>query len=167
MTQLLPVLNFTGEMSKLLIDGSEYEKLLDMDLKEFTNDLKNLTSERLPKVSKTRCKHHDLVYGAGLSHKGRKKEIALLNESIQTIKSLKEQYPMLLEKGLVKFPTPCDSLVSKAMKELFETYLNFINTMSLPTEGTLQPFVDTLGSFKDARGKFTMEYVKALMNKTT
>lgn len=31
----------------LLVDFNEYEKLLDIDLKEFTNDLKNLTSECL------------------------------------------------------------------------------------------------------------------------
>ena len=124
MTQLPPVITFTGEMTKLLIDGSEFEKLLDMDLKEFTNDLKNLTSEYLPKVSKTRCKHHNLMIGDGLSRRGCKKEIASLKEDIQTIK---EQYPKLLAKGLIKFPIPVDSLVGKAMKEFFEEYFNYIN----------------------------------------
>ena len=127
MTLPIPVLNFTGEMTKLLIDGNEYEKLLDIDLKGFTIELKNLTSERLPRVSKTRCKHHNLVMGEGLSRRDCKREIVTLKEDIQTIKTLKEQYPKLRAKGLIKFPIPVDSLVGKAIKEFFEEYLNYIN----------------------------------------
>lgn len=128
------------------VDPHEYEKSLDLILKGITYELKTLSSEYVPRVNKTLRKHHDLVYGAGLSRKGCKKEIASLKESIQLINSLKEQYPKLLEKGIVKFPQLRDSLVGKATKELFESYINFTNTAALPIEGTLQPYVDTLGA---------------------
>lgn len=179
MTQLLPVLNFSDEMSKLLIDGSEYEKLLDMDLKVFTRDLKSLSSEYLPRVSKTRCKHHDLVFSEGLSRKGCKKEIASLKEDIQTIK---EQYPKLLAKGLIKFPIPVDSLVGKAIKEFFEEYLNYINLedeirLSIAEKRpiyNLNPETTTVEELRlflaekysvyaEAETKFIMEYTRIIL----
>ena len=163
MTSLLPVLNITGEMAKLLIDGSEYEKLLDADLKTFTNDLKNLSLECLPKVSKTRCKHHNLVKGEGLSRRGVKIEIAALKEDIQNIKDLKAQYPKLLEKGLTKFFIPCDSLVGKAIKEFYDAFINCHDTAALPPEGTLQPIVDSHLTLKEAGNKLMMEYTRVLL----
>lgn len=161
MTLPIPVLNFTGEMTKLLIDGNEYEKLLDIDLKGFTIELKNLTSERLPRVSKTRCKHHNLIMGEGLSRRDCKREIASLKEDIQTIKALKEQYPKLCAKGFTKFPIPCDSLVGKAIKDLFEAYLNCFDIPT--TEGTFQPLVDAHLALKEAGAKLAKEYTRVLL----
>lgn len=163
MTPLLPVLTFSDEMTKLLIDGSEYEKMLDMDLKEITNDLNNLISERLPKVSKTRCKNHNLVMGEGLSRREVKREIASLKEDIQNIKALKEQYPKLLEKGFTKFFIPCDSLVGKAIEEFYDAYLNCYDTAAKPPEGTLQPIVDSHLALKEAGNKLVMEYTRVIL----
>lgn len=47
MTPFGPYEGLPNQFAEFLIDASEYEKLLDADLKEFTNDLKNLSSERL------------------------------------------------------------------------------------------------------------------------
>lgn len=164
MTMLSQYWGMPELFAEFLIDPNEYEKLLDDDLKVFTRDLKSLSSEYLPRVSKTRTKHHDLVFSEGLSRKGCKREIASLKEDIQTTKALKDQYPRLRDKGLVKFPVPCDSLVGKAIKELFEAYLNFLDAAASPTEGTLQPLVDAHSAFKEAKIKLIKEYTRVITN---